>query len=101
MPKKAGETLWETQGNVRENGRKHVENCLLREFPRHLVTGSQAASFIEGTIHECGESPLFIPAHFSDHFSSEILVQSKMAEALDIGCTWQLSSGSQLYLTTL
>ena len=46
MPKETGETLCETRGSVGGNGRKHVGNCRLRGFLRHLVTSSQDDLYI-------------------------------------------------------
>ena len=41
MPEETGERLCETWGNIRGSGRKHLGNCHLRGFLRHLVTSSQ------------------------------------------------------------
>ena len=53
MPKDRGEPPCETWENVRGNWEKHVGNWCLWEFPRHLVTSFQPASYIDGTTHKC------------------------------------------------
>ena len=48
MPKETGETLCETQENVKGNGGKHAGNFHeVRGFLRHLVTSFQVASYLD------------------------------------------------------
>ena len=62
MPKETGETLCETQGNVKGNGGKHEGNFHeVRGFLGHLVTSFQVASYID----RCRGIFNIFPAHFS------------------------------------
>ena len=64
MPEKIKETLCETRGEVRGNAGKHVENCHLRGFIRHMVTSFQGSSYIDGTVLKCWRISIVFPAHF-------------------------------------
>ena len=62
MLKETGETLCETQENVKGNGGKHAGNFHeVRGFLRHLVTSFQVASYID----RCRGIFIIFPAHFS------------------------------------
>ena len=58
MVEKTGEVLYETWGNVRRNGGKHMGNCRLRRLLRHLVNSFEVASYIDGTTHKCSDTNL-------------------------------------------
>ena len=84
MPEETGETLSETWGNKRGNEGKHVGNCCLWGFLRHLATSSQAPSYIDRTAPECWGISIVFPLTFFFVRPSEISVHSNMAESLDV-----------------
>lgn len=53
MPEETGDTLCETQENVKENGGKDAGNCRVRGLFRFLVTSFQVTSYTYETSHKC------------------------------------------------
>lgn len=53
MPEETGDTLCETQENVKGNGGKDAENCRVRGLFRFLVTSFQVTSYTYETSHKC------------------------------------------------
>ena len=65
MPEEIGKAVCETRRNVRGNGGKHVGNCSLQGFLRHLVTNFQASSYIDGKPLEFWGISVIFPVHLS------------------------------------
>ena len=65
MLKDTAETLCETRANETGNRGKHVENCYLRGFLRHLVPSFHAPSYIDGTTQEYQRISNVFSIHFS------------------------------------
>ena len=63
---------------------KHVENCYLRGFLRHLVPTFHASSYIDGTTHK---SPMFLIQRISNVFSIHFSLWSD--EESHHGGRWQ------------
>ena len=83
MPEETQGTRREIWGNVRGKGGKHVGNCCLKVFLRHLFTRSQTGSYIDRTTHKCWGISNVAPHTFFFVNQLETLAHKEMAEALD------------------
>ena len=57
------------------NTGEHVGNCRLLGFLRHLVTSSQAATYLDGTTRKCWGISTVFSAHFLIYFKRLIYIE--------------------------